>query len=186
MGREREGRREYVWIGELRVVAASETVSSRAERERGEREGRRRKKKKRKVQPCPREREQRRWGGWPRRGLISLALRCVALRARVARARPRWDARGPCGRRTDGGEGGGKAENGRRKCGRGCGDEVKEEASVRPRCGPCVLFSLPVCVRRLLAADRARCCSLQAKKKVGRSGWASRAFGFGRLRRVVF
>jgi hypothetical protein len=45
MGREREGRREYVWIGELRVVAASETVSSRAERERGEREGRRRKKK---------------------------------------------------------------------------------------------------------------------------------------------
>jgi hypothetical protein len=60
MGRGREGRREYVWIGELRVVAASETVSSRAERERGEREGRRRKKKKRKVQPCPREREQRR------------------------------------------------------------------------------------------------------------------------------
>jgi hypothetical protein len=58
MGREREGRREYVWIGELRVVAASETVSSRAERERGEREGRRRKKK-RKVQPCPRERESR-------------------------------------------------------------------------------------------------------------------------------
>lgn len=44
---------------------------------------------------------------------------------------------------------------------------MKEEASVRPRWGPCVLFSLPVCVRRLLAADRARCCSLQAKKKLG-------------------